>query len=112
MKHGWQFTVVLALLSVILGYLLAQGALPKAYGQAMGGAAGKTTVVIGEVDRLGRLPVVVLDSLEECIVVYEYSTQANTLELQAARNFRFDKQIRELRNQGLTVEEVRQQVGQ
>jgi len=107
MKANWQFTVLLTVAALFVGYLLGRsGGLPRAEAQNMGAVAGKLAVVIGAPSR-GYYPVVIVDSIEESIMCYEYYEPDDSLELAAVRTFRFDKQIQALRNKGLTIEEVR-----
>jgi hypothetical protein len=91
------------------GFLLAGGVLaPRARGQSEGLTQGVICVVGAESNE--RAPIVLVDVPDQTMVVYEYNYQSSDIELVAARTFRFDKLLEEYRNDGVTVEEVRQEV--
>ena len=91
MKEKWQ-TAVLLLAAVLLGCILGQsGIFPRAQAQVEAGA-GRVAVVMGS-ERQGYAPIVLVDTLEQTVVVYEYSYGARRLALESARSYRFDKQL-------------------
>lgn len=110
MKQKWQTALLLLLVALILGYLVGRsGTVPSAEAQSAGARAGKIICLIGE-GRGNVFPIALVDTLEETLVIYEFNVQTNRLELQAARNFRFDKQIPSYHNAGISIEDVRQRL--
>jgi hypothetical protein len=94
MKERWQ-TAVLVVAVMLLGCILGQSFLPRAQAQVEAGA-GRVAVVMGQ-ERQGYAPIVLVDSLEQTVVVYEYSYGARRLKLESARTYRFDKQLPEFK---------------
>ena len=74
----------------------------------MGGRAGSVTCLIGDSTRT-YYPIVLVDSLEQTILVYEFKTLSD-LRLSAARTYEYDKQIPEYNNTGITPNEVRARI--
>jgi len=110
MHKNWQ-SAVLLLVAVALGFILAQdGILPRA--QAQGdGAAGHVICVMGQ-ERSGYAPVVLVDTLEQSVLVYEYSYRSRLLELESARTYRFDKMLLNFETSGPSIGDVRSIVRQ
>ncbi len=71
-----------------------------AQAQGMIGAAGPATVVMGELTG-GEIPIVVLDSVDNSLMLYkaDVSRREWTLELMSARTYRYDKQVHNLRSE-------------
>lgn len=74
---------------------------PVDYAYAQAPAAGRTTVALGDLHR-GLLPIVVVDSADDSILLYEadLTRTAWRLELKNARTYRYDKQLREYPPEG------------
>ena len=95
MKNKWQ-AVALALMALVLGYVLGHnGLFPGAQAQSES-AAGRVAVVMGS-ERNGYVPIVLVDTLEQTLMIYEYSYAGRRMELKSARTYRFDKQLMEFR---------------
>jgi len=106
MNETWK-TIALAVLALLLGCLLGQsGIFPRARAQGES-AAGRVAVVVGP-ERNGYAPVVLVDSLEQSIMVYEYSYPGRRLELESVRTYRFDKQLPEFKVGEPSVRQVQQ----
>ena len=106
MKDKWRFAILVVVL--VLGYLLGRGTLlPSAQAQAAG-QAGNIICVIGNPSTSGYAPIVVVDTLEQTLLVYEYGTgtSGGKLGLKAARSMRYDRLLMELNNLRPTVGEV------
>jgi hypothetical protein len=107
--RGWRLAAIV-LACVLAGVLLAgSGLLPAAQAQSEG-RAGQVVVVLGQVWSNGYAPIVLLDSQDETLLVYEYSYQDERVKFSCARSYRFDKLVTEFNNSGPTVEQVRSQV--
>ncbi|MFP4028505.1 MAG: hypothetical protein ACLFWL_12000 [Candidatus Brocadiia bacterium] len=91
MKEKWQMTTIMVLLALIVGYLAGKAFVRPAEAQ-MNGEAGNVTILIGPVDN-GDIPVMLLDSLAQALVIYEYDLSSNRLELKNARTYRYDKAL-------------------
>jgi hypothetical protein len=109
MKDKWRIAALL-LLALIVGYVLGNSSIfPRAYAQSEG-ATGRVILAVGSpVNTLA--PVVLVDTVEQTLMVYEYDYRARTLWLKTARTYRFDKQLAEFAGVGPTVEQVRVLVG-
>ncbi len=96
------------LMAVAFGFGRMNTEMQTALAQSPGGSAGNTTVVLGELHR-GAFPVVVVDSVDDSILLYEADISSTRwkLELKNARTFRYDKQIREF-NTEPEISRVRQ----
>jgi len=104
MKEKWQ-TAVLLLAAVLLGCILGQsGIFPRAQAQVEAGA-GRVAVVMGS-ERQGYAPIVLVDTLEQTVVVYEYGYGARSLALESARSYRFDKQLPDWHTRPPTIVDV------
>ena len=109
MKQDWRFPALVAVVALALGYLVAQrGLLSKAEAQVTGARAGSVTCLMGEATRT-YYPIILVDALEETILVYEFKTLSD-LRLSAARTYRYDKQIPEYNNTGMSVDEVKTRI--
>jgi len=108
MKDKWQ-TLALMLAALLLGGILGrQGLFPGAEAQGES-AAGRVAVVVGP-ERNGYAPIVLVDSLEQSIMVYEYSYAGRRIELESARTYRFDKQLMEFKTGEPSVRQVQDMV--
>jgi len=114
MKDRWQSTAVVVLLALIFGFLLGRSTLPRAEAQTSEGTAGRVTAVLGSPmgAQTAYSPIVVIDGLQQSLMLYEYSYRGRSIELKAARSFRYDKEIKELNNKGLSVDDVRKKLNQ
>jgi len=105
-------TAVVAVLATLLVMGRAPGRLiPAAYGQDAV-AGGYVVALIGN-DTSGRYPVVVVDSKEMSIMVYEYNRANFKFDLKGVRSFRYDRQLRDFegrRSGGPSVEDVMQRL--
>ncbi len=107
-KKEWK-TALIVLVSVTAGFLLAgSGILSRVHGQSEGRTAGVICVVGQAVSQYA--PIVLIDVPDQTILVYEYGYQNDTIELTAARTFRWDKLLTDFQTDGVTVEEVRREV--
>ena len=107
-SQGWK-TPLIVLVSVAVGLLLADGTiLSRADAQSEGRTSGVICVMGEAVNQ--NAPIVLIDIPEQTILVYEYSYQNNESELTATRTYRFDRLLREFRNDGVSVDEVARQV--
>ncbi len=91
---------------LLIGCIAGQtvGLLSTAHAQSEG-SAGRLIAIMASTDKQ-YTPIVLVDTLEQTLMVYTYNRNARTLALEAARTYRFDKQLGEFHNQGITVEEV------
>ena len=106
MKQNWQAIALGALAALVAGYLIGQaGFVPKANAQ-MAGESGRAICLIGPI-RGGYAPIVLVDSLEQSVIVYEYNYDSRRLELKSVRTYQFDKLLGEFRNEGIPIAEVR-----
>ena len=111
MKERWQSVALLLLIAFVFGYILGHSSiLPKAHALSEG-AAGRGVCVMGEVSNR-YAPIVLVDTLEQSILVYEYSHNSRRLELESARSYRFDKQLMEFEISGPSVGQIRARVEQ
>jgi hypothetical protein len=113
MRRNWQGTAAVVLLALIFGFLLGRSTLlPRA--EAQGEAqAGRTAAIFGTpvpTNQTAYAPLFVVDSLQQSIMVYEYSYRARTLELKAARSYRFDKEVAQF-NTSPSLEEIQRGLG-
>ena len=109
MKERWQSAALVALMAMVFGYILGQSRiLPVAQAQGEG-AAGRVICVVGTAsDRTA--PIVLVDTLEQSIIVYEYNYTARSMYLKTARSYRFDRLLVDFHSGGglgPSVEEVR-----
>ena len=76
--------------------------MPAVHAQMSGSGAGSTTVVLGETTGRGLLPIVIVDSADDSLLIYEADISRPTwrLELKNARHFRYDKQLLEFPPEG------------
>ncbi len=105
---NWK-TAVIVLLAVALGVVLGGGGLLERADAQTQGAAGGVIAVMGEQLR-GDAPLVLVDTREESIMVYDYSYSRNTIELTSARTYRWEKRLSDWQTRGPSVEEVRRAV--
>lgn len=108
MKDKW-FGVVVLGLAILFGYLLAgSGMFSRAEAQVSGGEAGGVICVVGPQSQ-GYLPIVLVDTREQRLLVYEFRSQGN-IYLRAARPYMYDRMMPPYRNGEPSVIEVRKQV--
>jgi hypothetical protein len=108
----WLALAVAALLGVIVGMLVSGGREVAAQGD---GTAGHIVALTGDVSA-NHQPIYIVDTREQALLVYEYGLGRSGLYLVAARNFQYDKLLKEFdvrENQGRSplVEDVRKGVG-
>ena len=101
MKERWHSTIALVMVALTLGFVLGRSSVfPRA--EAQGEAtAGRVAALLGSPASSGQTvyaPIVVVDSLQQSLMIYEYSYRSRSIELKAARTFRWDKEIVELNN--------------
>ena len=101
---GRSQTVVLAVVMFLLGYAMAHSILPRA--QAQSAAGGGSVAVVMGLERNGYAPIVVVDSVEQSLLVYEYSYGGRNISLESARTYRFDKLLPEFKNREPSVRQV------
>jgi hypothetical protein len=110
MKDKW-FGVVILGLAMLFGYFLAgNGIFSRAEAQVSEGQAGGIICVVGGQNR-NYLPIVLVDTREQRLLVYEFYGQGN-LYLRAARPYMYDRMMPPYKNGGLTVADVRRQIEQ
>jgi len=99
---------VLALaLAVLFGCLIGgNNFFSRAEAQVAGGQAGGVICVVGE-QYQGYLPIVLVDTREQRLLVYEYYYPGNSIELQACRPYMFDRVMPPYHNRGITVNDVK-----
>ena len=102
MRERWQATMVLALLAVMLGYVLGHGSIfPGAHAQGEGGAGNIICIVGGAGGtRNNNAPIVLIDTLDQTLVVYDYNYTSRNMYLKAARTYKYDKQLAEFNGSG------------
>jgi glycerophosphoryl diester phosphodiesterase len=67
-------------------------------------------VLIGD-ERGSHAPIVLVDTLDQTLVVYDYAYDGDYLELGAARTYKYDKQIPSFNHtRGPSVDEVKRQL--
>ena len=98
-------TIAIAVLSMVVGFLIASGGFPQAQAQSEGRTPG-VICVVGQ-ERNGDAPIVIVDVPDQSVMVYEYSYSNNRIELTAARTFQFDKLLTDFNTEGYSVDEVR-----
>ena len=112
MSRLTQSSTLVVLLAVALGFVLAGGGVLK-MAQAQGEMqTGRIAVVAGPI-RTVDLPIILVDSREETMMVYEYDMAQKELNLIAARTFRFDKLLAQFEvkgRNGPSVDEVKRAV--
>jgi hypothetical protein len=106
--HRWTVSCLI-LAGIALGAVLSgRLSLPQADAQGAG-RAGEVVVVVGtEVSR--ELPIILVDSSEQTLLVYQYDYSGEDLELMSARTFRFDRLLTQFNNDGVTVDDVRREI--
>ncbi len=107
-RGSWK-TAGIVLLAVALGVALGGGGLLDRAEAQTQGEAGGVIAVMGEQLR-GDAPLVLVDTREESIMVYDYSYSRNTIELTSARSYRWDKRLEDWETRGPSVDEVRTRV--
>ena len=113
MKRRWTTIGLVIVGSLLLGFLLTQrGVLRPAEAQSEG-VVGRVIVAMGT-PRDRFVPIVVVDTVEQSLVVYQYRYLARTLQLASVRTYRYDKQLPEYNNdrEGVSVNAVRARVEQ
>ncbi len=116
MKGNQIAVCVLVAVVAVLATLLVTGEgrarfIPAAYGQDSV-AGGYVVALIGN-ETSGRYPVVVVDSKEMTLMVYEYNRANFSFDLKGVRSFRHDRQLRDFkgkRSGGPSVEDVMQRL--
>jgi hypothetical protein len=106
--HRWKVSCLI-IAGIALGALLSgRGGLPRV--QAQGdGAAGNVVVVVGnEVSR--EMPIFLVDTAEQTLLVYQWDYSGEDIELMAARTYRFDRLLTEFNVDGVSVEDVRREI--
>ncbi|MCK4298560.1 MAG: hypothetical protein KAX80_03445 [Planctomycetes bacterium] len=108
-KEDWK-TGLIVVLAVVVGILLAQSGIlsSKAYAQSEGQAPGVICVLGYPVN--GYAPIVLVDVPDQTLIVYEYSYGSDTIELTAARTYRFDRRLKEFNIEGPSVADVMKEV--
>ena len=107
-QASWQ-TGLVVIVALVVGIALGgSGLLGNVQAQSEG-AAGSAICVAGT-ERNGILPIVLVDSREQSLLVYEYSYGNDQVELTAARHFHFDKQLQDWHTDGPSVQAVEQWV--
>ena len=108
MARHWQSAVVVVVALAAGIALGGSGLLRMAYGQSEGRTSG-VICVVGE-ERNGYAPIVLIDVPDQTVLVYEYDYSDNSIELTAARTYRFDKQLTDFQTTGVTVDAVRKAI--
>lgn len=109
MKRTWSIVALVAVGALLAGgFLGRRGVLRCAYGQSEG-VTGRVMVVMGAPQ--GRFaPIVIVDTLEQSMIIYEYNYNSRRVELQCVRTYRYDKQLAEYKNEGVSVARVKAQL--
>jgi len=106
MREKWLAAVLLGL-AALFGYILAESDFfSKAQAQASEGQSAGVICVMGQELR-GYVPIVLIDTREQRLLVYEYYMPGHSIELEAVRPYMYDRMAPPLRNKGISVEEVR-----
>ncbi len=109
--HNWKTAVLVLAALVVGGWLAGRGPAPGAQAQVVGGT-GNVIAMIGT-ERSGDVPIVLVDSNEQSVVVYEYDLGTNRIELAAVRSYRYDRRLADWHGTNRpSVEDVRDAVEQ
>jgi hypothetical protein len=107
MKKTPLILVLAVLAAVAVGYLAGRGGLRPAQAQGMVGEAQTTIAIIGP-ERNARLPILLIDTREQTLCIYEYDINSDSLEFTAARTYQWDKKLEKYgKGRGASPEEVR-----
>ena len=117
MKWNYVLIVFLALLVGILGTLVITRSAGRGGERGIAWAqdsaqAGNIIGLIGQNDPRGRVPIVLIDGVQQTMIIYEYDVSNQTLRLQRARSYRDDRQLVDFASKGTvpttpTVREVK-----
>ena len=110
-KQGWAVNVLFLLVGILATLLVTQylgGGGRKVFAQEMVGSADYMIALIGPA-RQSKIPLFLVDSKRQSIMVYDYHQDQRELRLRAVRSYRFDREIEdeEFGVKGPTVEEVK-----
>lgn len=110
-RDGWIIPALVALVAV-LGTLAVQSlvAPQEAAAQGQTATAGYVTAVIAA-EHQGRVPLFVVDSKSQAIMIYEYDLSRRRFYLRAVRNFQNDRRVIDSKwdrsvNKGPSVKDV------
>jgi hypothetical protein len=111
MKTMWPTLVLVALVALLAGAFLGRRGVLRPAGAQSEGVIGRVMLLVGPpIDRFA--PIVLVDTMEQSVVVYEYEYDGRLLRLQCARTYRYDKQLGQYGIAPPTVDQVRALVEQ
>jgi len=102
-------TALLVVVAGLFGYLLALHGAPGGSAEAQEGQGNSLICQVG--DRAGgAVPIVLVDTETQRVVVYEYNVGSTYLEMGGVRPFTYDVRSGPFNNRGPTVREVQSRV--
>jgi len=94
-KQGWTVNVLFVLVAVLATLLATQyfsGGSQRAYAQTSAGSADYMIGLIGPA-RQSKIPLFLVDSKRQTVMVYDYHQDQRELRLRAVRSYRFDREL-------------------
>lgn len=110
MRERWHTAALLALLAMMFGYVLGHsGILPSVQAQGEGGG-GRIICIVGSAGgrQSNYAPIIVVDTLERSLVVYDYNYTSRNVYLKAARSYEYDTQLIDYNAEGAERRSVRE----
>ena len=110
-KQGWTVNVLLVLVAVLATLLATQyfgGNSRHAFAQSSMGSADYMIGLIGP-PKTSKIPLFLIDSKRQTVMVYDYHQDQRELRLRAARTYRFDRELDDVEfgNKGPSVDNVK-----
>ena len=104
-------TVLLVMVAALMGYLLALHGNGMQSVQAQQGSGSRVLLRVGDAERgAGEVPITLVDTETQRLVVYEYNVRSTSLEMGGVRPFTYDVRSGPFNNRGVSVREVQAQV--
>ena len=105
MKWNHVLMVFLALLVGILGTLVVTRSVGRGGERGIAWAqdsaqAGNIIGLIGQIHPTGRVPIVLIDGVQQTLIIYEYDVSNQMLRLQRVRSYRYDRQLVDFASKG------------
>ena len=114
MKQGWTvngLSVLVAVLATLLAMQYFGGDSRHAFAQSSMGSADYMIGLIGP-SRQSKIPLFLIDSKRQTVMVYDYHQDQRELRLRAVRSYRFDRELEdaEFGVKGPSVKDVKSEL--
>jgi hypothetical protein len=117
MKHDWVITGLVAVVAVLATVIAGEALSSREAHAQVSGATADYLVGITGPERSARVPLFLIDSKKQTIMVYEYDQSIREFWLRAVRSFQYDRHLEDqgfsedyTQNSGPSVRTVRRMV--